>query len=40
MIVKLLEVRDDGTCIPMLCVDMQPTQWEIADGAGRKNAKK
>jgi len=32
MIVKLLEIRDDGTCIPMLCVDMN-TAPEIGDSS-------
>ena len=29
--VPVLEL-DDGTFISVLCVDMNPTQWEIADG--------
>lgn len=28
MKVKLLEVRDEGTFIPLLCVDMNPIDWE------------
>ena len=30
MKVKLLEVRDDGTTIPMLCVDMNPSDSRIS----------
>ncbi len=37
---KILEIRDEGTMIPVLCIDMNPTQWEIADGAARQNPDK
>ena len=31
---KCLEIRDEGTFIAALAVDMNPTQWKISDDAG------
>lgn len=37
---KVLELRDKGTFIPLLCVDMNPTAWVVADGSASQDEEK
>lgn len=37
---KLLELRDEGTFIPLLCVDMNPEPWAGHDGGEQNEAQR